>query len=121
MDFAESFGKPKWFGIGLALIPQIFYVILGFDKSKFINTSAVVSQVTTEPTPSQVSIPTNNEFVKPEPEPVIEQPKEEKPAYDPSNPPVINTVTPNVDYTPSPDNNSQNQNNDNSQTFNINN
>lgn len=121
MDFAESFGKPKWFGIGLALIPQIFYLILGFDKSKFINTTAIVTQAPQEPIPSQVSIPTSNQFVKPEPEPIKEEPKEEKPAYDPSNPPIINTVTPNVDYTPSPDNNSQNQNNDDSQTFDINN
>ena len=32
MKFAEAIGKSKGFGIGLALVPFVFFLILGFDK-----------------------------------------------------------------------------------------
>jgi hypothetical protein len=34
-ELAEHFGKSKLFGVGLVLLAPIFYLILGFDESKY--------------------------------------------------------------------------------------
>ena len=34
-DIAKSFGKSKWFTVGVIFLPFIFYPILGFDKSEY--------------------------------------------------------------------------------------
>lgn len=36
IEFAKSFGRSIGFGIGLTILPVIFYPILGFGKSKYI-------------------------------------------------------------------------------------
>ena len=35
VDIAKSFGKGTGFGIGLALLPFIFYPILGFGDAQY--------------------------------------------------------------------------------------
>ena len=40
IELAHSFGKSTAFGIGLALLPVIFYPILGFGKDQYIGPSA---------------------------------------------------------------------------------
>ena len=36
LDIAKRFGKGVWFGIGLMLLPAIFFAILGFGSAKYI-------------------------------------------------------------------------------------
>lgn len=36
IDFAKAYGKEAGFGIGLILLPMIFWPILGFGKSQYI-------------------------------------------------------------------------------------
>ncbi len=40
IEFAKSFGRSVGFGIGLTLLPVIFYPILGFGKSTYIGPSS---------------------------------------------------------------------------------
>ena len=40
IELAHSFGKSTAFGIGLALLPVIFYPILGFGKDQYVGPSA---------------------------------------------------------------------------------
>ncbi len=35
---SKAFGKSSWFTVGLVLLPFVFYLILGFDSSKFKKT-----------------------------------------------------------------------------------
>jgi hypothetical protein len=40
IDVAKSFGKEAGFGVGLALLPFIFYPILGFGSARYLGPSA---------------------------------------------------------------------------------
>ena len=44
LDIAKAFGKGTGFGIGMILLPIIFYPILAFDSSEYQETIHIVSQ-----------------------------------------------------------------------------
>ena len=44
LDIAKAFGKETGFGIGMILLPIIFYTILAFDSSEYQETIHIVSQ-----------------------------------------------------------------------------
>jgi hypothetical protein len=52
IDLAKSFGKGTGFGVGLALLPQVFMCILGFGSAKYLGPS-VPPQQPVVPTPPQ--------------------------------------------------------------------
>ena len=41
INLAKKFGKPTIFGVGMAIIPIVFYLILAFDKSKYSSLEVV--------------------------------------------------------------------------------
>ncbi len=44
LKLAKSFGKSTGFAIGLIFIPTVFWLILGFDSSKYIGPNGVAPQ-----------------------------------------------------------------------------
>ncbi len=40
IDFAKSFGKDAAYGIGLFILPFVFYPLLGFGDAKYVGASA---------------------------------------------------------------------------------
>jgi len=52
IDLAKSFGKEAGFGIGIALLPYIFYPILGFGNAQYVGPS-VAPQTPNAPQPPQ--------------------------------------------------------------------
>jgi len=54
IELAHKFNKSTGFGIGLALIPVVFYAILAFDKESMYSSNAQTIQVntTTQQTPN---------------------------------------------------------------------
>lgn len=48
IDIAKNFGKGAGFGIGLFLLPIIFYPILGFGSAQYMSSSTALSQEASE-------------------------------------------------------------------------
>ena len=40
IDMAKSFGKGTGFGVGIALLPMVFYPMLGFGDARYLGPSA---------------------------------------------------------------------------------
>ena len=48
IKLAKSFGKGTGFGIGLTLLPVVFFPILGFDNASYIKDNIIVEEEKTE-------------------------------------------------------------------------
>jgi hypothetical protein len=42
IDLAKSFGKSVWFGLGIFILPMIFYLILAFGSAEHVGREAAV-------------------------------------------------------------------------------
>jgi hypothetical protein len=57
VKIAKQFGKTGGFGIGLSLVPVVFWPILGFGKAQYQSTEPVVAPIPQAPTTPPVATP----------------------------------------------------------------
>ena len=60
IELAHSFGKSTAFGIGLALLPVVFYPILGFGKAQYVGPSTYKTNQTQNMSQNQYSNTNSN-------------------------------------------------------------